>query len=37
MIDFPEKIFTKIIDLIKKNKINFKKYINYDPISESID
>lgn len=34
--DFPENLFKKIIDLIKKNKINFKKYINYDPISEVV-
>ena len=34
--DFPDETLNKIIDYIDKNKINFKKYINYDPISQII-
>ena len=35
-VDFPEEILNKLIDLIEKNKINFKKYIGYDCILERI-
>jgi len=33
---FPEEILTQLVDLIEKNKINFKKYIAYDSILEKI-
>lgn len=34
--DLPEKLLERCLELIDKNKINFKKYINYDPISHNI-
>jgi len=34
--DLPEEFLERCLDLIEKNKINFKKYINYDPISHRI-
>ena len=34
--DLPEELLEKCLDLIERNKINFKKYINYDPISHNI-
>ena len=34
--NFPEEMSNKLIELIEKNKINFKKYIGYDSILERI-
>ena len=34
--ELPEELLERCLDLIEKNKINFKKYINYDPISHRI-
>ena len=34
--NFPEELLNKLIELIEKNKINFKKYIGYDSILERI-
>lgn len=34
--DLPEDLLIKCLDLIEGNKINFKKYINYDSISHRI-
>jgi hypothetical protein len=34
--DLPEDKLNRCIELIDKNKINFKKYINYDPITKVI-
>ena len=34
--NFPEDTLNKLIELIEKNKINFKKYIGYDSILERI-
>jgi hypothetical protein len=33
---FPEELLNNLVDLINKNKINFKKYIIYDAILEKI-
>ena len=34
--NFPEKLLKKIYELVNKNKINFKKYINYDPYQKKL-
>lgn len=34
--DLSEELLERSLDLIERNKINFKKYINYDPISHNI-
>jgi hypothetical protein len=34
--DLPEEHLTRCLELMEKNKINFKKYINYDPINKEI-
>lgn len=34
--ELPEELLERCLNLIDKNKINFKKYINYDPISHRI-
>ncbi len=35
--DIPEENLNRILELIKKNKINFKKYICYNKITKNID
>lgn len=34
--DLPEEHLKRCLELMEKNKINFKKYINYDPINKVI-
>lgn len=35
--DFPDKLLTRIFELIDKNKINFKKYIEFNEYTQNID
>lgn len=35
--ELPKELFNKIYELIEKNKINFKKYINYNKLTQIID
>ena len=36
-LDFPDDLYNRIIDLLKKNKINFKKYIVFNKYTKNID